>query len=136
MARILLSRSSALRHLLVATLVFVLLSPTLLGLGPRGAEALPADMTDPRYLCARDLPAALSDLAAPGTDEGDQAPPFQDPRCSLCIVLARAVCPELVLTAPVPVPARAETLRRLEPEAPVLASLAPRPRARAPPASF
>ncbi|MDP2063413.1 MAG: hypothetical protein Q8J98_09975 [Phaeovulum sp.] len=128
-------RTAALRRVFLALLVFVLLSPTLGGLALRAGGSGVDDFTDPRYLCTHDLSAAMADLAgaAPATGDREPVPPFQDPSCSLCIALARAVFPEPALIAPMPTANRSETLRRNDPETPVLAKRTLPQNARAPP---
>ena len=111
--------------------MFALLSPTLFSLGLRAPWALPADFTDPRYLCAHDVDTALADLN--GGRDTDR-PFFQDPGCSLCVVLASAVCPGQTLAAPLPVAFHYDRLRPATTLAPVLARIALPPGARAPPA--
>jgi hypothetical protein len=90
--------------------VFVLLSPTLGGLALRAGGSGFDDFTDPRYLCAHDLSTAMADLAtaAPATGDSERVPPFQDPSCSLCLALARAVFPEPTLIAPMLKPTAAK----------------------------
>ncbi|MDP3860269.1 MAG: hypothetical protein Q8Q63_01640 [Phaeovulum sp.] len=128
-------RTAAIRRVFLALLVFVLLSPTLGGLALRAGGSGFDDFTDPRYLCTHDLSAAMADLAgaAPAPGDSERVPPFQDPSCSLCLVLARAVFPEPTLTAPMPAATRSETLRRIDPEVSVLTRRTLPPRARAPP---
>ncbi|MBW6507769.1 MAG: hypothetical protein K0B00_13640 [Rhodobacteraceae bacterium] len=130
MARIRHPRPDGLRQMFLAALLFALLSPTVFSLGLRAPWALPADFTDQHYLCTEDTGAALADLN--GGRDPDR-PLFQDPACSLCVVLATAVCPEPALAAPLAVTARYLALRPAATIAPALARIALPPEARGPP---
>jgi hypothetical protein len=123
-------RPGGLRQTFLAALVLALLSPTLFSLGLRAPWAPPADLTDSRYLCTHDLGKALADLNG-GRDT--EKPFFQDPGCSLCLVLAAAVCPEPTLAAPVTLAVRHQVLRPVDFDTPVLARIALPPGARGPP---
>lgn len=123
-------RHGGLRQVFLVTLLFALLSPTLFSLGLRSPWALPADFTDPRYLCAHDIGEAVADLNG-GRDT--KKPFFQDPSCSLCVVLANAVYPEQALAAPLPVALRYEVLCPTDADTTVLARIALPPGARGPP---
>ncbi|GEM_PF-7016111 len=116
------------RQLFLVALLLVLLSPTLFSLAPRAPWATPADFIDARYLCSNDPSATLADLGK------SDAPPFKDPRCSLCTVLASAVCPSPAPTALIAEVVRFLPLLPATSAAPVLALLALPLGARAPPA--